>query len=83
MRIPISKFDNEAGWHGPWDLGDGGGISFKGISLGGSKANAEVNITMYRVDSRTGQVKASTKVVGKSAKSKSPRSRRRSPTARP
>lgn len=48
--------------------GGGGGINIKGISLGGSKDNAEVNITMYLVDSRTGQVKASTKVVGKSAK---------------
>jgi curli biogenesis system outer membrane secretion channel CsgG len=48
--------------------GGGGGLSFKGVSLGGSKDNAEVNITMYLVDSRTGQVKASTKVVGKSAK---------------
>ncbi len=139
--ITVSKFDNEAGWHGQWDLGDGfttimtdalqgsgkfivlgdaemrgvalaeqdlaasgrmaggkkapakgqmtpaqllvrgsvthvqddtgggeGGISFKGIRLGGAKGNAEVNITMYLVDSRTGQVKASTKVVGKSAK---------------
>ncbi len=48
--------------------GGGGGISFKGISVGGAKDSAEVNITMYLVDSRTGQVKASTKVVGKSAK---------------
>jgi curli biogenesis system outer membrane secretion channel CsgG len=139
--ITVSKFENEAGWHGQWDLGDGfatimtdalqgsgkfivlgdaemrgtalaeqdlaasgrmaggkkapatgqmtpaqllvrgsvthvqestgggaGGIGFKGIRLGGAKDNAEVNITMYLVDSRTGQVKASTKVVGKSAK---------------
>ncbi len=139
--ITVSKFENEAGWHGKWDLGDGfatimtdalqasgkfivlgdtemrgaamaeqdlaasgrvaggkkapatgkmtpaqllvrgsvthvqdstsggeGGISFKGIRLGGAKDKAEVNITMYLVDSRTGQVKASTKVVGKSAK---------------
>lgn len=49
--------------------GGGGGINFKGIRVGGSKDSAEVNITIYLVDSRTGQVKASTKVVGKSARS--------------
>ena len=48
--------------------GGEGGFSFKGISIGGGKDKAEVNITIYLVDSRTGQVKASTKVVGKSAK---------------
>lgn len=44
--------------------GGRGGLSFKGISLGGSKGKAEVNITIYLVDSETGQVKASQKVVG-------------------
>ena len=135
--ITVTKFPNEAGWSGQWDLGDGfttimtdalqqsgkfivlgdsemrgeamkeqdlaasgrmaggnkapqigrmtpaqllvrgsithvqdettggsGGLSFKGISLGGSKGKAEVNITIYLVDSETGQVKASQKVVG-------------------
>ena len=135
--ITVSKFPNEAGWSGQWDIGDGfttimtdalqqngkfivlgdsemrqeamaeqdlaasgrmaggnkapqvgrmtpaqllvrgsithvqddttggsGGLSFKGISLGGSKGKAEVNITIYLVDSETGQVKASQKVVG-------------------
>ena len=135
--ITVSKFENEAGWSGRWDVGDGfatimtdalqqngkfivlgdsemrqeamkeqdlatsgrmaggnkapqvgrmtpaqllvrgsithvqdetsggsGGLSFKGISLGGSKGKAEVNITVYLVDSETGQVKASQKVVG-------------------
>jgi len=139
--ITVSKFANEAGWHGRWDIGDGfstimtdalqasgkfivlgdaemrgaamaeqdlaasgrvagggkapatgqmtpaqllvrgsithvqdsttggtGGVAIRGISLGGGKDNAEVNITIYLVDSRTGQVKASTKVVGKSTK---------------
>ena len=47
-------------------LGGGGGISIRGISVGGSKSKAEVNITIYLVDSETGQVKASTKVIGKS-----------------
>jgi len=139
--ITVSKFKNEAGWHGQWNVGDGfttimtdalqesgnfivlgdaemrnvamaeqdfatsgraaggkkapkigrmtpaqllvrgsithvqnstaggkGGISFKGIRLGGSKDSAEVNITIYLVDSEAGQVKASTKVVGKSGR---------------
>jgi len=138
--ISVAKFDNEAGWHGRWDLGDGfttiltdvlnetgkfivlgdsemrgaamaeqdfaasgraaggkkapkigrmtpaqllvrgsithvqetgggeGGFSFKGIRLGGSGAKAEVNITLYLVDSETGQVKASQKVTGTSGK---------------
>jgi len=48
--------------------GGSGGIGFKGISIGGSKGKAEVNITIYLVDSETGQVKASTKVVGQSGK---------------
>ncbi len=48
--------------------GAGGGLGFKGIKLGGSKAKAEVNITVYLVDSATGQVKASQKVVGESSK---------------
>ena len=137
--ITVSKFKNEAGWSGQWDVGDGfttimtdalhgsgsfivlgdaemrdqalleqdlaasgrvaggkkapkmgrmtgaellvrgsithvqqkkaggsGGIRFKGIKLGGKKDSAEVNITIYLVDSATGQVKASTKVIGKS-----------------
>lgn len=49
--------------------GSGGGLSFKGISVGGSKGKAEINMTMYVVDSETGQVKASTKVVGSSKSS--------------
>ena len=36
--------------------GGSGGLSFKGISLGGSKGKAVVNITIYLVDSETGQV---------------------------
>ncbi len=48
--------------------GGKGRFSFKGISLGGSKDSAEVNITMYVVDSETGQVVASTKLVGKSGR---------------
>ncbi|HRT05556.1 MAG TPA: CsgG/HfaB family protein [Kiritimatiellia bacterium] len=139
--ITVSKFANEAGWSGRWDVGDGfttimtdalqqngkfivlgdsemrqeamkeqdlaasgrmaggnkapqvgrmtpaqllvrgsithvqdettggsGGLSFKGISIGGSKGKAEVNITIYLVDSETGQVKASQKVVGQAGR---------------
>ncbi|MDA0991491.1 MAG: hypothetical protein O3A51_12160 [Verrucomicrobia bacterium] len=139
--VTVSKFKNEAGWHGQWDLGDGfstimthalnesgkfivlgdaemrqeamkeqdlvasgrtaqgkkapkigrvtpgqllvrgsithvqssttggaGGIGFKGIRVGGSGDSAEINMTIYLVDSETGQVKASTDVVGKSGR---------------
>lgn len=45
--------------------GGGGGVRIKGIRLGGSKDTAEINATMYLVDSTTGQVVASTSVVGK------------------
>lgn len=48
--------------------GGGGGLNFRGIRLGGSKGSAEVNITAYLEDSETGQVKASTEVVGKSGR---------------
>ena len=46
--------------------GGGGGIRIRGFSLGGSKGRAEINMTIYLVDSETAQVKASTKVIGKS-----------------
>ena len=48
--------------------GNSGGLSFKGISIGGSNGSAEINVTIYIVDSRTGQVKASKSVVGKAGK---------------
>lgn len=139
--ISVSKFPNESGWHGQWDVGDGfttimtaaldasekfivlgdtemrgealaeqdlaasgraaggkkapkkgrmtpaqllvrgsithvqydttggkGGIGFKGIRIGGSKGSAEVNITVYLENTETGQVMASTKVIGKSGR---------------
>jgi hypothetical protein len=47
--------------------GGGGGVSIGGFSVGGKKANAEVNVTMYMVDSTTGQILASTSVIGKSS----------------
>jgi curli biogenesis system outer membrane secretion channel CsgG len=46
-----------------------GGISFDGILLGGRKSTSEVNVTMYMVDTSTGQVIASISVVGKSDRS--------------
>ena len=46
--------------------GKGGGLSFKGFSIGGDKGSAEINITIYLVDTTTGQVKASKSVIGKS-----------------
>ncbi len=47
----------------------GGGISIGGVSLGGSGGKAEINVTMYIVDSTTGMVMASTTVIGKSTSS--------------
>jgi curli biogenesis system outer membrane secretion channel CsgG len=46
--------------------GGGGGIRIKKIRLGGKKDSAEINATIYVVDSTTGQVLASQSVVGKS-----------------
>ena len=48
--------------------GSSGGFGFKGITLGGSAGSAEINVTIYVVDSTTGQVKGSKSVVGKSGK---------------
>jgi curli biogenesis system outer membrane secretion channel CsgG len=46
--------------------GGGGGVRVKGFKIGGKKAKGEVNATIYVVDSTTGQVLASTNVVGES-----------------
>jgi curli biogenesis system outer membrane secretion channel CsgG len=46
----------------------GGGIRIKGINLGGKGGKGEINATIYVVDSTTGQVLASTNVVGVSKK---------------
>lgn len=48
--------------------GAGGGIRVKGFKIGGKGGQGEVNATIYVVDSTTGQVLASTNVVGKSQK---------------
>lgn len=139
--ISVSKFDNEAGWHGQWEIGTafgeimtdalqqskkfivlgekdmrqeamgeqdlatsgrtaggkkapktgqmtpaqllvkgavthvqdsttggGAGISVMGFRVGGSTDRTEVNITIYIIDSTTGQVKASQKIVGKAGR---------------
>lgn len=139
--VTVSKFENEAGWYGQWDIGDawgtvltdilnqsgrfivlgetdmrnealaeqdfaasgrtaqgakapvtgqmtpaqllvkgaithvqtsttggGGGVRVKGFRVGGSKDTAEINATMYIVDSTTGQVVASTRVTGKAGR---------------
>lgn len=137
--VSVAKFENRAGWHGQWDLGDAwglvltdilnqtgrfivlgekdmrseamaeqdfaasgrtaqgdktpvvgqmtpaqilvkgaithvqentsnnmGGIAIGGVVVGGGKKTAQVNVTMYMIDTTTGQVLASTSVVGKS-----------------
>ena len=48
--------------------GGGGGVRVKGFKLGGGGGKGEVNATVYIVDSTTGQVVASTNVVGVSKK---------------
>jgi curli biogenesis system outer membrane secretion channel CsgG len=45
--------------------GGGGGIGFGGVRIGGGGKVSEVNAVIYMVDSSTGQVKASKKVVGR------------------
>ncbi len=44
--------------------GAGGGIRIKGFRVGGKGGKGEVNATIYMIDSTTGQVLASTNVVG-------------------
>ncbi|MEA3522369.1 MAG: CsgG/HfaB family protein [Campylobacterota bacterium] len=45
-----------------------GGLNFMGVSLGGSGGNAEINLTIYLVDSTTGQVVASQDIIGNSGR---------------
>lgn len=44
--------------------GEDGGIRIRGIRIGGGRERTEINATIYLVDTRTGQVKASTRVTG-------------------
>jgi len=46
----------------------GGGLNFMGVNVGGDTGSAEINFTIYIVNSETGQVVASTSVVGESGK---------------
>jgi curli biogenesis system outer membrane secretion channel CsgG len=48
--------------------GAGGGFGFKSFTIGGDGGSSEINVTIYIVDSTTGQVKASKSVTGKSGK---------------
>lgn len=48
--------------------GKKGRFNIKGISVGASRGQAEINITMYIMDTETGQVKASQKITGVSGK---------------
>ncbi len=48
--------------------GGSGGFNFRGISIGGSRDKAEISVVIYVVDSRTGQVKASTTVTGQAGR---------------
>jgi curli biogenesis system outer membrane secretion channel CsgG len=48
--------------------GGGGGIRVRGIGVGGGKDKAEINATIYLVDSTTGQVVASKSVVGEAGR---------------
>ncbi len=48
--------------------GGGAGVSLFGVRVGGSTDRTEVNITIYIIDSTTGQVKASKPVVGKAGR---------------
>ena len=48
--------------------GGGAGVNVMGFRVGGSGDKAEVNITIYVIDSTTGQVKAQSKVVGKAGR---------------
>jgi len=48
--------------------GGGGGISFHGISLGGGKSEAQVNVIVKLIDTTTGEIVAKESIVGKAGK---------------
>lgn len=48
--------------------GSSGGFGISGITVGAGGGSAEINITIYLVDTTTGQVKASKSVIGKSGR---------------
>ncbi len=45
--------------------GGGGGISFKGISLGGKKEEAQVTVIVKLIDTTTGEIVSKERIVGK------------------
>lgn len=49
--------------------GGAGGITIRGLRIGGERDQAEINAVLYVVDSTTGQVLASKKVVGEASRS--------------
>lgn len=61
VRGSITHVQNDVG-------GSSGRFNIKGISIGGGGGKAEINMTIYLMDSTTGQVKASKKVVGVSGR---------------
>jgi len=61
VKGEITHFQSSTG-------GGTGGFNFKGFKLGGGKSKAEINVVIYVVDSTTGQVVASKKVVGSASK---------------
>jgi len=46
--------------------GGGGFVGIGGVGVGGGGSTSEINVTMYMVDSSTGQIMASKSVIGKS-----------------
>ena len=56
----ITEFEHKAG-------GEGGGIGFKGIRLGGSQERAHVALNMRLIDTTTGEVLDSIRVTGQAA----------------
>ena len=48
--------------------GGAGGVSIKGFRISGGKDSAEINAVIYVVDSTTGQIAASKKVLGKASR---------------
>lgn len=50
--------------------GGGGGVSFKGISLGGAKKEAQIALIVKLVDTTTGEIVAKERIVGKAGGTK-------------
>jgi len=48
--------------------GGGGGISFKGVRLGGGRSEAQVTVIVKLIDTSTGEIVAKERIVGKAGK---------------